>query len=64
MKMPKKKNWIADAVKNKGGLHRSLGVPSGEKIPAKKMAKAAKSGSPKVKKQVALAKTLSKLRKK
>jgi hypothetical protein len=58
------KNWIAGAVKNKGGLHRALGVKEGEKIPAKKMAKAAKSGSPKVKKEVALAKTLGKMRKK
>jgi len=56
-------NWIAKATKNKGGLHRALGVKEGEKIPDKKMAKAAKSGSPKVKKEVALAKTLSKLRK-
>ena len=28
-----KKNWIAGAVKNKGGLHRSLGIPEGKKIP-------------------------------
>ncbi len=48
---------------SKGKLHRELGVPAGEKIPAKKMAKAAKSGSPKMKKQVAFAKTLSKLTK-
>jgi len=60
----KKKKFIAEATKNKGGLHRSLGVPEGKKIPAKKLAKAAKSKSPKVRKQVALAKTLSKLRKK
>ncbi len=60
----KKKNWIAGAVKHKGALHRELGVPEGEKIPAKKMAKAAKSKNPKIKKQVALAKTLGKLRKK
>jgi hypothetical protein len=58
-----KKNWIADATKNKGGLHRSLGVKEGTKIPAKKLAKAAKSGSPRVKKEVALAKTLGKMRK-
>ena len=55
-------NWIAKATKNKGGLHRSLGVPKGKKIPAKKMAKAAKSKNPKVRKQAALAKTLGKLR--
>lgn len=60
----KKGNWIAEATKNKGGLHRALKVPEGKKIPEKKMAKAAKSGSTKVKKEVALAKTLSKLRKK
>lgn len=57
------KNWIAGATKHKGALHRALHVPQGEKIPAKKLAKAAKSGSPKVKKEVALARTLSKLRK-
>lgn len=56
--------WIAKATKNKGGLHRATGTPMGEKIPAKKMAKAAKSKSHKVRKEVALAKTLSKLRKK
>jgi len=52
------KNWIAGATKNKGGLHRALKVPQGQKIPAAKLAKAAKTGSPKVKKEVALAKTL------
>lgn len=57
--------WIQKAVsKGKGNLHKNLGIPEGKKIPEKKMAKAAKSGSPKVKKEVALAKTLSKLRKK
>ncbi len=56
------KNWIAGATKNKGGLHRALGVPEGKKIPPGKMAKAAKSGSPKVKKEVSLAKTLAKVR--
>ena len=38
------KNWIAGAVKNKGALHRELGVSEGQKIPAKKLAKAAKAG--------------------
>ena len=45
-----KEKWIAGATKNKGALHRALGVPEGEKIPAKKMAKAAKSKNPKIKK--------------
>lgn len=56
--------WIKRAIKNPGSLHRELGVSEGEKIPEKKMAKAAKSKNPKVRKKVALAKTLSKLRKK
>ncbi len=53
-----KKNWIKGATENKGGLHRSLGVPEGEKIPAKKLAKAEHSSNPKVRKQANLAKTL------
>jgi len=38
------KNWIHDAIKpqNRGALHRELGVKKGEKIPAKKLAAAAK----------------------
>lgn len=55
-------NWIAGATKNKGGLHRSLGVPMGKKIPASKLAKGAKMGG-KVAKEVSLARTLKKLRK-
>lgn len=35
--------WIAGAIKHKGALHSQLGVPQGKKIPAKKLAKAAKS---------------------
>jgi len=57
-------NWIAGATKNKGKLHRKLGIPEGEKIPAKKLTKAAKSKSPALRKEVALAKTLKGLRKK
>ena len=37
------KNWIAGAIKKPGALHEQLGVPKGEKIPAKKLAKAAKA---------------------
>ena len=25
--------WIQEAIKNKGALHRTLGVPEGKKIP-------------------------------
>jgi hypothetical protein len=37
------KNWIAGAVKKPGALHKQLGVPEGKKIPAKKLASAAKA---------------------
>jgi hypothetical protein len=37
----KKNNWIAGAIKHPGALHKDLGVPQGEKIPAAKMAAAA-----------------------
>jgi hypothetical protein len=56
--------WIQKAIKHPGALHKELGVPQGEKIPAKKMAKAAKSSNPKVAKMANLAKTLGKLKKK
>lgn len=36
-----KKNFIAGAIKKPGQLHKDLGVPQGQKIPADKMAKAA-----------------------
>jgi len=35
---------IKKAIKKPGQLHRDLGVPQGEKIPAKKLAAAAKKG--------------------
>ena len=53
------KNWIAGATKNKGGLHRALGVPTGKKIPKAKVAAAAKK-SGKVGKEARLAETLGK----
>lgn len=45
MKDAKKKHgkWIQEAIGKPGALHRQLGVPQGEKIPAKKLAKAAKA---------------------
>ena len=50
--------------KNKGKLHKELGVKEGEKIPAKKLAKAAKSKNPTIRKEVALAKTGAKISRK
>jgi hypothetical protein len=37
------KNWIAGAIKKPGALRASLGVKKGEKIPASKLAAAAKA---------------------
>ena len=50
--------WIQEATKNKGKLHRALGVKEGEKIPSKKLTKAEKSKSPTIRKEVNLARTL------
>jgi len=38
------KNWIAGAIKKPGALHKELGVPKGQKIPAKKLNAAANKG--------------------
>ncbi len=53
----KKKNWIAGAIKHPGALHRELGVKQGAKIPAKRLAAAAKKGG-KVGARARLAETL------
>ena len=37
-----KKNWIAGAIKKPGALRKELGAKKGEKIPAKKLAAAAR----------------------
>jgi len=61
------KNWIAGATKNKGALHKELGVKPGKKIPAKKLAeaekKAKKTDNIKLERQLSLAKTLKRIRK-
>lgn len=36
------KNFIKSAIKHPGALHRDLGVPQGQNIPAAKLATAAK----------------------
>jgi hypothetical protein len=51
------KKWIAGAIKHPGALHKSLHVPEGEKIPAKKLAKAAHAPG-KLGKRARLAETL------
>lgn len=57
--MAEKKNWIAGATANKGGLHESLGIPQGENIPQKEIAAAAKKKG-KTGAQARLAQILSK----
>jgi hypothetical protein len=37
-----KGGWIKNAIKKPGALHEQMGVPKGQKIPAKKLAAAAK----------------------
>ena len=57
------RDWIAGATENKGALHRHLGVPSDEKIPAKKLAAAKNSDDPTIAKEANLAATLKGLHK-
>lgn len=54
------KKWIQKAIKHPGALHKELGVPQGKKIPAKKLASAAKKGGT-LGKRARLAETLKKL---
>lgn len=57
------KKFIKGAVEKPGALHKQLGVPKGQKIPAKKLAKAAKAPG-KLGERARLAQTLKKLSKK
>jgi hypothetical protein len=54
--------WIQKAIKKPGQLHKDLGVPQGEKIPAKKLAAAAAKGG-KVGQRARLAETLKSMKK-
>lgn len=54
--------WIKNAIKKPGALRKELGVKAGKKIPAGKLAKAAKAPG-KLGQRARLAETLSKLRK-
>ena len=56
-----KVKWIQKAIKHPGSLHKALHVAEGEKIPAKKLEKAAHSSNPKLAKKANLAKTLKKM---
>lgn len=54
--------WIQKAVKKPGALRASLHVPKGQKIPAKKLAAAAKAPG-KMGQRARLAQTFAKMRK-
>jgi len=56
------KKWIQGAIKHPGALKKSLGVKAGEKIPAKKLASAAKKTG-KTGQRARLAETLKKMHK-
>ena len=58
----KKGGWIKEAIKKPGALKKSLGVKKGEKIPAKKLAAAAKKPG-KMGQRARLAQTLKGLKK-
>lgn len=55
------KNFIQKAIKKPGQLHKDLGVPQGKKIPAEKLAAAAKKPG-KVGQRARLAVTLKKMK--
>ena len=54
--------WIQKAIKKPGALHKDLGVAQGKKIPAKKLAAAAKKPG-KVGQRARLAETLKGMKK-
>ena len=59
--LKEEEKWIQKAIEKPGALHKQLGVPAGEKIPAGKLAAAAEKGG-KLGKRARLAMTLRKLK--
>lgn len=57
----RQKFWISSAIKRPGALHRTLGVPAGKKIGAKRLRVAAKRSGV-TGRRARLALTLSKFR--
>lgn len=56
------RKWIQSAIKKPGALRKSLGIKKGKKIPAKRLAKAAKKGG-KLGQRARLAQTLRRINK-
>jgi hypothetical protein len=59
--LKEEEKWIQKAIEKPGALHKQLGVPADEKIPAGKLAAAAEKGG-KLGKRARLAQTLKKLK--
>lgn len=55
--------FIQKAIKHPGALRKTLKIKKGEKIPEKKLDKAAHSKNPTTRKRAVLAKTLRKINK-
>lgn len=56
--------WIQGMGKlKKGALHQQMGIPQGTKIPATKLASAAHSNNPLLRRRASLAMTFSKMKK-
>ena len=55
------KNWIQKAIKKPGALHKEMGIPAGKKIPAAKLAAAAKKPG-RLGQRARLAQTLKKMK--
>ena len=56
------KDWIKGAIRHPGALHKELHVPQGEKIPEKKLEKAAHSENSTTRHRAQLAETLKGMR--
>lgn len=56
-----RKDWMRNAVKKPGALHKALHVPSDKTISESKLNKAAHSKSPLMRKRANLAKTFRKI---
>jgi hypothetical protein len=56
------KKLSAAGKKNPGGLHRSLHIPEGQKIPASRLTEALHSSNPKIRKQANLARVYKRMK--
>lgn len=62
MNLNQNPNWIQGAIKSPEALHKQMGIPQGEKIPASRLASAADKGG-KLGERARFAETMKGLRK-